>query len=369
VNTVNRIQSQSPSAMPPVLFTSCSVLDAAHERRCAAAGGTGAAGASAGARRREVMVKGKRVRTIDVHAHCIIPEAMKVAGGDVGKHHQQGIVLVPEERLSAMDAQGIDVEALSINPFWYGADRDTASEVVRLNNEGLAGLCAQHPDRFVAFASVALQFPELAAQQLEHAVKKLGLRGAAVGASVAGEEFANPKFHPFWRKCEELGILVFIHPQGTPDLAGRLKGSGALDNIIGNPLDTTIALSHLIFEGTLDEFPGLKLCSAHGGGYLASYMDRSDQVCTTFPTRITKVLKKKPTQYLKQMYYDALIFTPEALRHLVANVGADRIVLGTDFPYPWDDKTVDHIMNTPSLSDEDRIAILGGTAAKLLKIT
>jgi aminocarboxymuconate-semialdehyde decarboxylase len=314
------------------------------------------------------MVKGKRVRTIDVHAHCIIPEAMNVIGGDASTHHQKGIILVPEERLRAMDEQGIDVEALSINPFWYREQRDEASEVVRLNNEGLAALCATHPDRFVAFASVALQFPDLAVQQLEHAVKKLGLRGAAVGASVAGDEFADPRFHPFWRKCEELGVLVFVHPQGTPDLARRLCGSGGLDNVIGNPLDTTIALSHLIFEGTLDEFPRLKICSAHGGGYLASYMDRSDRGCTTFPKRITKALKKKPTEYLKQMYYDALIFTPEALRHLAANVGASQIVLGTDYPYPWDDKTVDHIMNTPSLSDDDRIAILGGTAAKLLNI-
>jgi aminocarboxymuconate-semialdehyde decarboxylase len=367
LNTGNQLQEQSPGAMPPVVFTSCDLLDA-HEHKLAAAGATGAGGAAPAVKRREVMIKGKRVKTIDVHAHCIIPEAMKVIGGDASKHHQREIVLVPEERLRAMDSQGIDVEALSINPFWYNEGRDEASEVVRINNEGLAELCSRHPDRFVAFASVALQFPELAVQQLEHAVKKLGLRGAAVGASVAGEEFANPKFHPFWRKCEELGVLVFVHPQGTPDLAGRLKGSGGLDNVIGNPLDTTIALSHLIFEGTLDEFPGLKICSAHGGGYLPSYMDRSDQVCTTFPKRITKVLKKKPTEYLKQMYYDALIFTPEALRHLAANVGASQIVLGTDYPFPWDDKTVDHIMNTPSLSDEDRIAILGGTAAKLLGI-
>jgi aminocarboxymuconate-semialdehyde decarboxylase len=239
---------------------------------------------------------------------------------------------------------------------------------VRLNNEGLAKLCAEHPDRFVAFASVALQFPELAVEQLEHAVKKLGLRGPAVGASVAEHEFADPKFHPFWAKCEELGVLVFLHPQSTPDLARRFKGSGALDNIIGNPLDTTIALSHLIFEGTLDRFPGLKLCSAHGGGYLASYMDRSDRVMTTFPKRITIKLRKKPTEYLKQLYYDALIFTPEALRHLAANVGSSQIMLGTDYPYPWEDKAVDHVLNTPSLTDDERIAILGGTAAKLLRI-
>ncbi|HEV7801259.1 MAG TPA: amidohydrolase family protein, partial [Burkholderiales bacterium] len=308
------------------------------------------------------------VKTVDVHAHCIIPAGMAAVGMNVADHHQKNIVIVPEDRIRAMDEQGIDVEALSINPFWYKADRDQASEVVRLNNENLAELCGTHPDRFVAFASVALQFPELAVQQLEHAVKKLGLRGAAVGASCAGDEFSDAKFHPFWAKCEELDVLVFLHPQGTPDLAKRLKGNGVLDNVIGNPLDTTIALSHLIFEGTLDAFPGLKICAAHGGGYIASYAARSDHGCVTFPDRCNRTLKKKPTEYLKQLYYDALIFTPEALRHLAAEVGAGQIMLGTDYPYPWEDKAVDHIINTPSLSDDERIAILGGTAARLLNI-
>jgi aminocarboxymuconate-semialdehyde decarboxylase len=353
-----------------ILFTGCDFAHAMHApaEAMAAAGGTSGA-AQPAARRREVVVKGRRVKTIDVHAHCIIPEAMQVLGMSAAEHHQQGIVLVPAERMQAMDEQGIDVEALSINPFWYKADRDAASEVVRLNNEKLAELCGQHPDRFVAFASVALQFPELAAEQLEHAVKKLGLRGAAVGASCAGDEFADPKFHVFWRKAEELGILIFLHPQGTPELGKRLQGSGGLDNIIGNPLETTIALSHLIFEGTLDMFPGLKICSAHGGGYLASYMDRSDAVMKTFPKRITVKIKKKPTEYLKQLYYDALIFTPEALRHLVANVGSSQIMLGTDYPFPWEDKPVDHLMATPGLTDDERIAILGATAARLLGVS
>jgi aminocarboxymuconate-semialdehyde decarboxylase len=369
LNTNQQTHTHCAGPLPGIVFTGCEMLDPAERTtRFAAAAQGGAGDAKPQTRRREVVVKGRRVKTIDVHAHCIIAEAMKLVGQDAWQHHQPGIVLVPDERIRAMDEQGIDVEALSINPFWYSAERDVAEQVVKLNNEGLAELCGKHPDRFVAFASVALQFPELAVQQLEHAVKKLGLRGAAVGASVAGDEFADPRFHPFWAKCEELGILVFIHPQGTPDLARRLKGSGGLDNVIGNPLDTTIALSHLIFEGTLDKFPGLKICSAHGGGYLASYMDRSDAVMSTFPKRITVKIKKKPTEYLKDLYYDALIFTPEALRHLAANVGPSQIVLGTDYPYPWEDKSVDHIMNTPGLSDDEKIAMLGGTAAKLLRI-
>jgi aminocarboxymuconate-semialdehyde decarboxylase len=368
VNTSQRSSSVPHAVNPNVVFTSCELIEAQQAQLQAAGAGPGGASAKPAVKRREVAVKGRRVKTVDVHAHCIMPEAMAIVGQDASAHHQPGIVLVPEERIRVMDEQGIDVEALSINPYWYRAERDQAAEVVRLNNEGLAALCGQHPDRFVAFASVALQFPDLAVRQLEHAVKKLGLRGAAVGASCAGDEFADPRFHPFWAKCEEMGILVFLHPQGTPDLAKRLKGNGVLDNVIGNPLDTTIALSHLIFEGTLDRFPGLKICAAHGGGYLASYMDRSDHGCVTFPNRCNRQLEKKPTEYLKQLYYDALIFTPEALRHLAANVGSSQIVLGTDYPYPWEDKAVDHIMNTPSLSDDERIAILGATAAKLLKI-
>ena len=119
-----------------------------------------------------------------------------------------------------------------------------------------------------------LQYPDLAVEQLEHAVKRQGLRGAAVGASVMGEDFSEPRFHPVWAKAEELGTVVFIHPQSTPDLARRFKGNGWLANTIGNPLDTTIALQHLIFEGTLDRFPGLKVLAAHGGGYLGSYAPR-----------------------------------------------------------------------------------------------
>lgn len=214
-----------------------------------------------------------------------------------------------------------------------------------------------------------LQFPDLAVQQLEHAIKTLHMCGVAVGASVAGDEFSDPKFHPFWAKCEELGILIFIHPQSTPDLAPRLKGNGWLANTIGNPLDTTIALSHLIFEGTLDRFPGLKICSAHGGGFLPSYAPRSDNSLCVAPDMDTGVkLKKKPTEYLRTMYYDTLVFTSEALRHLAAEVGSSQLVIGTDHPIPWQDKSVDHILNAPGFTDEERRAMLGETAAKLLGI-
>jgi aminocarboxymuconate-semialdehyde decarboxylase len=273
-------------------------------------------------------------------------------------------------RLAAMDAQGIDVEALSINPYWYAADRDVAAELIRVQNEALAEICAAQPDRFVAFATVALQHPELAAEQLEQGAKRYGLRGAGLGGSVEGRELSDPAFYPFWAKAEALGVLVFIHPQGTAELerTGRLEGNGLLTNTIGNPLETTIALSHLIFDGTLDRFPGVKICAAHGGGYLPSYAARSDAVQTTFPRRMTGALRKRPTEYLRQLYYDSIVFTPEALRHLAAEVGPGQIVMGTDYPFPWTSTSVDHILGTPGLTDADRAAMLGHTAAALLNI-
>ena len=320
-------------------------------------------------RRREVVVGGRRVMTIDVHAHCVIPEAVSLLGLKVDTQRGPGIDQVGPRRIGEMDAQGIDMEALSINPQWYRAERDLATQVIKIQNERLAEFCATYPDRFVAFASVALQFPDLAVQQLVDGVKKLGLRGAAVGASVAGDEFSDPKFHPFWAKAEELGVLIFIHPQSTPDLARRFKGNGWLANTIGNPLDTTIALSHLIFEGTLDRFPGLKICSAHGGGYLPSYAPRSDNSLRVAPDMDTGIkLRKKPTEYLRQMYYDTLVFTSEALRHLAAEVGSNRLVIGTDHPIPWQDKAIDHILKAPGFSDRERRAMLSETAAKLLGI-
>ncbi|HVY15916.1 MAG TPA: amidohydrolase family protein [Rhodopila sp.] len=321
-------------------------------------------------RRRDVAVNGKRAKVIDIHAHCIVPKAAAVIGHPL---EAPGLLIDDTSaRLAAMDAQGIDVEALSINPFWYRADRDQAEILIRIQNETLVEFCAAHPDRFVAFATAALQFPDLAAQQVEHAVKQLGFRGIGVAGSVAGQELADPKFHPFWAKCEELGVLVFMHPLGTRELepSGRLGGSGLLTNTIGNPLETTIALSHLIFEGTLDRFPGLKICAAHGGGFLPSYANRSDAVCRTFPGRVGPLPKKAPTAYLRdgQLFFDTIVFTPEALRHLIAETGSAQIMVGTDYPFPWTSTEVDLVLNTPGLTDDERMAILGGTAARLMGI-
>src|SRR6266481_4389438 len=341
-----------------ILFCGCGMLDAAHAQN--------------GGRRLPVKIKGKRIKTIDVHSHCHFHESLALMGDEVPnimpktKGAQEHFIAI-EERLKGMDAQAIDMEVLSINPFWYRKDRDTAAQIVKVQNEKLAELCASRSDRFAAFASLALQYPDLAVQQLEAAMKKQGLRGAAIGGSVLGEDFSEPKFHPVWAKAEELGAVLFIHPQSTPDLARRFKGNGWLANTIGNPLDTTIALQHLIFEGTLDRFPGLKIIAAHGGGYLASHAARSDHACFVSPQNCNPEikLKKKPSEYLNQLYFDALVFTPEALRHLVAQVGASQVMLGSDHPIPWEPHPVDHVFATTTLTDDEKIAILGGNAARL----
>jgi aminocarboxymuconate-semialdehyde decarboxylase len=325
-----------------------------------------------GGRRLPVTIKGKRIKTIDVHAHCLFHESLDLMGAEAPrlipatKGAQEHFIVI-EERLKGMDAMAIDMEVLSINPFWYGTERELADRIVKLNNEKLAELCAARPERFAAFASLALQFPDLAVQQLESAVRKQGLRGAAIGASVLGEDFSASRFHPVWAKAEELGCVLFIHPQSTPPLAQRFKGNGWLANTIGNPLDTTIALQHLIFEGVLDKYPGLKIIAAHGGGYLGSYAPRSDHACFVSPQNCNPdiKLKKQPTEYLNQLYFDALVFTPEALRHLVAQVGASQIMLGTDHPIPWEQHPVDHVFATTTLTDAQKAAILGGNAARL----
>jgi len=321
--------------------------------------------AGGGAARRQVIVGERRIKTVDMHAHCVVPGVMELMGQTTPA---DGPLIMGTDRLRQMDRQGIDVEVLSINPFWYATERDLARKLIAMQNEKLSAFCAAHSDRFAGLATVALQHPDLAAEQLEEGVKKLGLRGGSIGASVGGEELASTRFDPFWAKAEELGTPIFLHPQGAPELRSRLQGNGLLTNVIGNPLDTTIALSHLIFEGTLDRFPGLKLCAAHGGGYLPSYADRSDHGCLTFPEQCKGTIKKRPTEYLKQLYFDSLVFTGEALRHLVAQCGVSQIVLGTDYPYPWTSTAVDQVLATPGLSDADKTAILGGNAARLLRI-
>jgi aminocarboxymuconate-semialdehyde decarboxylase len=281
-----------------------------------------------------------------------------------------GALVLGPGRLQTLDERGIDVQVLSINGFWwYEADRALARQIVRVHDEKLAEWCAAHSDRFVALTSVALQYPDLAAEQLDYAVTQLGMRGASVGGHVDGEALSLPRFDPFWAKAEELGVVVFMHPNGAGNVVrdGALQGRGNLGNIIGNPLETTVFLSRLIFDGTLDRFPGLRVCAAHAGGYLPSYLGRSEVACQV-RANADCANSKRPSEYLKrEILVDAMVFSEEGLRHLVAEMGAGQVVHGTDVPYDWPDG-VDIILGAPFLSDADKEAILGGNLMRLLRI-
>jgi aminocarboxymuconate-semialdehyde decarboxylase len=282
-----------------------------------------------------------------------------------------GPLVLGAQRLQVLDESGIDIQILTHQGgWWYTADRDLARKIVNVQNQKLAQWCSAHSDRFVGLASVALQHPEMAADQLDEAVKKLGLKGVGIAGHAGGEVPSTAKYDPFWNKVQELGVMVFVHPGGADNIIkeGAFRGRGDLGNIIGNPLETTFFLSRMIFDGALDRFPGVKLCAAHAGGYLPSYIGRTDVACDVRDGANCSN-KKHPREYFKdQILVDSMVFTEEGLRHLVAEFGATQIVYGTDTPYKWL-ATVDLILKAPFLKDTEKEAILGGNLVKLLKIT
>src|SRR2546426_3618357 len=333
-------------------------------------------------KRREVSIGKRRAKVIDIHGHFVAPEELEVVkdtplarnvSNNIGRSgtDQQGSLVLGPERLRVLDEFGIDIQVLSHQGgWWYGADRDLARRIVAVQNTKLAEWCAAHSDRFVGLASVALQHPDLAAEQLEEAVKKQGLRGVGIAGHVAGEVPSSPKFDPFWTKAEELGALVFVHPGGADNIIkdGALRGRGDLGNIIGNPLETTMFFSRMIFDGALDRFPGVKICGAHAGGFLASYLGRTDVACDV-RDNANCANKKHPREYFRQqILVDSMVFSEEGLRHLVAEMGVSQIVYGTDFPFNWP-APVDLILKAPFLKDAEKEAILGGNLIKLLRIT
>ena len=271
-----------------------------------------------------------------------------------------------------MDQQGVDVQALSINGYWwYAADRDLARRIVKVAERGAGavggGASAIGLSRW---RRSRCSIPISQRSSSRTRVKRLGMRGASIGGHVNGEDLSLPKYDPFWAKAAELGVLVFMHPNGATNIVkdGAFMGRGDLGNIIGNPLETTYFLSRLIFDGTLDKFPGLRVCGAHAGGYLPSYLGRTEAACTVRPNA-NCANKKKPSEYLKsQILIDTMVFSDEGLRHLVAEVGVGQIVYGTDVPFNWP-VTVDLVLNASYLSEADKEAILGGNLMKLLRMT
>lgn len=306
--------------------------------------------------RRRATVGGRPITVIDVHAHAFVPEVMDLVRNTplaaAAKNNLTGpIALGPgmAARLAYMDKEGIDYQAINVNAWGYSADRALARDLIQLQNEKIADAVATHRDRFVGMATVALQHPDMAAEQLDAAVRKLGLRGAAIGGSVEGQELSDRRFDPFWAKAEELGVVLFMHPQQAPGTTQnpRLQGKGGLGNTIGNPLETTVFLSHLIFEGVLDRFPGLRICAAHAGGYLPSYLGRSDARCRRGPGGDCP--NKAPGEYFRrELLIDTMVFHDDGLRHLIAEVGAGQIVYGTDYPFDWP-VGIDFVLNASFL--------------------
>jgi aminocarboxymuconate-semialdehyde decarboxylase len=330
--------------------------------------------------RRRITIGGAPVRTIDMHAHVFIQEAWPLvkdlpqvdrAMANLGTSPMAIDAAALDRRFREMDRQGIDVHVISVHPsqFLYFTNAELAARIVKMQNERIAELCGAYPDRFVGLGNLSLQQPDLAVEQMTYAIEKLNLRGFIIGANVSGGELANPKLDPFWKRAAEMRAVVLIHPQGFDDPGKRLEGAGALGNNIGFPLDTTIALAHLMFEGHLDRFPDVRIVAAHGGGFLASYIGRFDN-CNALQAPCQRI-KRRPSEYLRgpQLFFDSLVYSPQNVRHLVSAAGASQIVIGTDFGFPIASGTpVDTILQTPGLSAEEQVAMLGGNAAKLLRL-
>lgn len=273
-------------------------------------------------------------------------------------------------RLRDMDRMGIDVQAISPAPaqYYYYADPAFGLELARSINDRIAGIAGAHPGRFAGLGTVPLQDARLAVRELERCVKKLGFRGVEIGTNVNGIDLADRRLglDRFFAKAQELDIVLFMHPMGFTH-ADRMTDH-YFNNIIGNPLESTLAVSHLIFGGVLDRYPKLKFCVAHGGGYLAHYHARMDHGWKARPDAST-VLKRKPSSYLRKFYFDTITFDAGLLQNLIERVGAKQVLLGSDYPYDMGEEDPVGLVNgLHALSDADRDRILGGNAARLLNI-
>jgi len=275
-----------------------------------------------------------------------------------------------EVRLKDMDRMGVDIQAVSPAPqqTYYWAEPGLGLEVSRLINDRLAEIVATWPDRFVGLGTVPLQNVGMAVGELERCVKQLGLRGVEINPNVAGRELTDPALNldAFFAKARELDIVIFMHPIGFTH-AERFTDH-YFNNIIGNPLDTSVGTLRLIFDGMMERHPGLKIVLPHAGGYLAHYWARMDHAWRARPDCRT-IIKKTPSSYLKQFYFDTIAFDPEMLRNLIDKYGPEQVLLGTDYPFDMgEEDPVGLINSVPRLKPGEKEMIMGRTAAKLLKI-
>ena len=327
--------------------------------------------------------------TIDIHCHVSNPKATAMVEGNEAvskwyletyanpqsqaQNRANGVRTLeqgrsPEQRIADMDLMGIDIQAISPSPnqTYYGAEPDLGIATARVVNDNLAEIAGRHPDRFVPLGTVPFQAPDLAVAELDRLHKSLGFRGIEIATNVAGEDFSAERFRKVFARVEELGLLIFMHPTGFPE--ARRFADHYLVNVIGNPLDTTVALHHLIFGGVLHDHPNLKLVAAHGGGYLPAYSGRVDHAAAARPDCCENI-NRMPTTYLKRLYFDTIVYTHHQLEYLVEQYGADHILMGTDYPADMGEvDPVGFIEGARGLDDNERRAILGGNAARLLDI-
>ena len=325
--------------------------------------------------------------TIDVHAHVAVPAVDALLDGQPGLGTQRQVdaaTLGPASlaynmqhiadlapkltdldlRLTAMDQARVDVQAVSATPLPHAwANRDLADRIVDATNEGVAAFCAKEPARLLPIGTVALQHPDLAVAQLESAVRDLGIRGVQISTAAApGMELDDPRLADFWAAAEELDTAVLIHPWGCT--LGERLNAYYLFNSVGNPTETALALSRIVFSGLLERHPRLRIWSAHGGGYLASYMVRADHAWAARSDAHATV--QAPSTLLRRTFVDSLVYTPEQLRHLVASMGAGQVTLGSDYPF---DMGVEDPLDRLEAAGFDRDtadAIRGTNALRLL---
>ena len=326
--------------------------------------------------------------TVDIHSHVAIPQAAAFVKAHLdtstiplahfanaetkalSQKQEEDVrarITGYDERLADLDAMGIDLQLVMPPPnqCYYTVALDIAVKAARMVNDGLAEYVARKADRFVALGTVPLIDGTEAARELERCMT-LGMKGAEILTNVAGRELSEPDYAPFWQKAEALGALVVIHPNGFTD-ARRLKRF-YFNNVIGNPLETTIALHYLIFDGVLERYPKLKILAVHGGGYLPAYHGRIDHAWGARSDAHGE-LPQPPTSYLKKIYFDSVVFTPHQLAELVRLYGPDRILMGTDYPFDMAEyDPVAHVASVDGLDAATVAAIAGGNARKLLRI-
>jgi len=328
--------------------------------------------------------------TVDMHAHVAVPRVAEIVAPHLrdltdplvaesapetralmakqAADIQAGISTT-DDRFAAMDEMGIDVQLICPAPpqIYYYLPVDAGVEAARALNDGIAEYVGKHKDRLVALGGVPMQDGKEAAKELERGMKQLGFKGVEILTNVNGKELSDPDFAPFWKMAEELDALVLIHPSGftQPQRFTRFY----FNNVIGNPLDTTIALHYLIFDGVFERHPKLRVLAVHGGGFLGAYPGRIDHAWGARSDAHGN-LPNPPTTYLQRnVYFDTVVFTPHQLEALVKNYGADRIVLGTDYPFDMlEHDPIGHIASVESFDDATRAALAGNNAKRLLGI-